>query len=342
MQYVILMCSERSGSNLITRMMDAHPAVCGPTPAHLVRVVAENLPRWGDLTSPGHWSAFLSDVEDLLATKLGTWRTSWSSSDLAAAAPDHDPATLVRTVLETEARACGASTLFLKENHSWRYLTFLERAFPDARFVGLVRDPRDMALSWKRSPILRGGVVRASGIWRDDQDGLARTRSWLGPERMTVARYEDLVANPDAVLESICSFLGITPARAMLDFHERTSNTDAAGRTDDWKNLSRPVMSTNYGKWRNGLTTDEIACVERTCDHLMQAFGYEATSDDPRSAPELQSDLSPLERWEKSEYMDVPEAERTVRAARSAVLRRIGVRPWTAPLAAPVRVPEEA
>ena len=58
----MLMCSERSGSNLITRMMGAHPDVCSPAPSHLIRILAENRCRYGDLQVDSHWDRLLNDA----------------------------------------------------------------------------------------------------------------------------------------------------------------------------------------------------------------------------------------------------------------------------------------
>ena len=40
------------------------------------------------------------------------------------------------------------------------------------RFIFLTRDPRDMALSWKKTPNFRGGVLRATSLWINNQKGL--------------------------------------------------------------------------------------------------------------------------------------------------------------------------
>lgn len=317
------MCSERSGSNLITRMMDAHPSVCGPTPSHLVRVVAEHVHRYGDLRDDASWRRLLDDAVDLLDTKLGRWATSWDADSLADAVCVRDAAVLARCVLENEARAHDASTLFLKENHSYRYLPFLERAFPGARFVAMVRDPRDMALSWKRSPILRGDVVRAAGIWRDDQQGLLRARAWLGDDRMHVLRYEDLVSDAQGEIDRLCAYLDLEPDAAMLTFHDSDANDAAAARTDDWKNLASPLMTTNFDKWRRGLDADEIAYVDSVCGDLMPTFGYDPETRDAGGTAELLERLAPRERHEKPAYADVPASERALRRARTDVLARI-------------------
>ena len=114
-EFTFLMCSERSGSNLISRMFDAHPEVCAPTPAHLVRVLGENRHRYGDPSADAEWRRLLDDTADLLATTVGPWRTTWTVEALDLAADGRDLPGLLRGVLRAEARAAGKTHLFLKE-----------------------------------------------------------------------------------------------------------------------------------------------------------------------------------------------------------------------------------
>ncbi len=331
MKAIFLMCSERSGSNLITRMFDAHPDCCGPSPSHLVRILAENRFRYGDLNDDRNWLMLLQDARDILATKLGSWREEWTTDRLDAACRERSLAVLVRTVLTAEARAAGKEHLFIKENHLYRYLPFVRRAFADLKILAMVRDPRDMALSWKRSPILRGDVVRAARIWYEDQMNLLRTMGDNGPgSGIYLLRYEDLIQDPAAWLTAACRFAGLDFDPAMTEFHRRGASARDADRTDDWKNLGRPVLNRNHRKWVTGLTGAEAAYVEAVCAEPMTALGYAPELDDPRPVRELEAVLLPLERHDKPGWADVPAAEKKLRNARAEVLRRITGRPAAA------------
>ncbi len=333
-EFTFLMCSERSGSNLITRMFDAHPRCCGPTPTHLVRLLAENRGRYGDLADDAEWRRLLTDTADILATKTGVWATAWTPAELAALPCERNLGALLRHVFRAEARANGKRRLFIKENHLYRYLPFLQNAFADLKIVAMVRDPRDMALSWKNSPILRGDVVRAARIWRDDQDQLVRVLGYLGQgDGIHVLSYEDLVSEPETQLARACQFMELGFDPAMVQHHRQIDTSEASVLTDDWKNIARPVMRNNFAKWRSGLSATEVAYVEKTCAESMAVFGYDLESDDPRTLEELEHVLLPGERHEKPGWADVPAAEKAVRAERVAVVRRIMATPWVPRLA---------
>ncbi len=265
MHTVFLICSERSGSNLITRMVDNHPQFCGPSPTHLIRLLVQHRLAYGDLRVAENWDDLCADAADVLATGLGEWRTQPTALELLDVRPRTLPA-LLRHVFEGEARACGKERLFIKENHAARLLPFLLTAWPDAQFVYLVRDPRDMALSWKNSAIHRGDVVRAARVWQQDQaEGIAALAQLQDSQRLHRLSYEDLVVVPELELLRLCRFLNVRFCPAMLEFHQAPATVANARQTAAWENLAKPVIAGNARKWQEGLDNTEIALVEAVC-----------------------------------------------------------------------------
>lgn len=325
--FVFLLCSERSGSNLITRILGSHPRVCSPSPAHLVRLLCENRMRYGDLGVDRNWHALIDDTVALFETKLGTWRTQLRVDEMRSQAPQRSLGALLRHVFSREAAACGKGVLFIKENHLYRYLPFLLTAFPDLRIIYQVRDPRDMALSWKRSAALRGCVHRAARTWKTDQEnGIAALGQLEEANKILCLKYEDLVADPSSLLPSVCEFVGVDADPAMLDYHKAEDTRQDARRTADWKNIASPVIRDNFGKFRDGLSRDEIAFIERTCATEMAFFGYRSEMDNGTD-PDLEARIKALESWDKPAYADVGQDERRIRAQRAQVIERIRARP---------------
>lgn len=330
MTFTFMMCSERSGSNLLTRLMDAHPEVCGPTPVHLLRSLSDHRHRFGDLSEEANWQAFVQAAVDLFDTKLGSWSSSWTVESLHAACSERSLVALFRTVYEAEASARGKSRVFVKTNHLHRYLSIVLKAFPNARIVHQVRDPRDQALSWKRARELRGDVVRASRVWSNDQIQAMKVQLQLeGTGVLHWHRYEDLVDEPERVLRSICGHIGIDYTPAMLGFHKQAEAKDHAASTASWKNVSRPLMKGNHGKYRGVLSDDEVRLIEWRGQEPMVFFGYppDAPVVDDDQAQQILGRLTPLERHDKAGYQEVSQQERDTRSARGHVLQSMAARP---------------
>ena len=70
MRIDFLICSERSGSNLITRLINAHSQICAPSTTHLFRVLGENIAGYGLLRDDTCWRELVDDAAALLPTTL--------------------------------------------------------------------------------------------------------------------------------------------------------------------------------------------------------------------------------------------------------------------------------
>ena len=100
-------------------------------------------------------------------------------------------------------------------------MPLIQKALPEARFIHVIRDGRDVALS-----VLDRTV-------RDDVDAAEVARRWRRKierahedrpklDHYLEVRYEDLVADPRPALERICEFIELPFDEAMLDYHERS------------------------------------------------------------------------------------------------------------------------
>jgi len=279
MDFHFLIASERSGSNLITKMLDAHPDVCGPSPLHILRMLGMDHYRYGNLKDPAVWTQFLDDMHVLLSSEFATWATSFTREELDGMAEVGDLPALVRAVFTKEAEANGKKAVFIKELWAYRYLPFLEWCFPGAKYVYLVRDPRDMALSWRKNDTHPGGLVAGARQWLKDQSQtLPNFGSLLNAGRGVMVRYEDLVSNSEKELTRICELLDIPYHADMLKFHESDLTKQNAEKNPLWENLAKEVMSDNFGKFKKTLNAKEIAIIERICWNVLQYFGYQPFS----------------------------------------------------------------
>ncbi len=303
MATVFLLCSELSGSNLITRMVDNHPQYCTPSPAHLIRLLAPYEAAYGDLTRDDPWRRLCADTADILATTLSPWRTTPTAAELQARVPDRTLPALLRHVFADEVAAHGKSELFVAESRLWRDLPYLLTVWPDARAIVLVRDPRDVALAWKRSPVHRGDVVRAARVWQQDQAaGLSVVGHLRDGRHGLLLTYEDLAIVPELEMIRLCRFLGVAYDPAQL---------------------RGPDAGDTVGEFRAGLSPSEVALVERICAQEMEQLDYVPETADRRSLTELEARLLPRERHDKPEYRLLPAKERAARARRELLIRRL-------------------
>ncbi len=324
-EFVFLVCSERSGSNFITSLMNGHKDICGPPPTHLFRLFGTNMERYGNLAESGNWQQLLADVSAAFDAILGVWNTSVSQEELAAKVTRRSGAALLRYIYEKEAGLDGASHIFVKENHTYSFAPFLMAHFPACRFLLSVRDPRDVALSWKKTPTIPGGVKEAVDTWISDQSGALSLFGQLsGTKRCKLVRYEDILSNTETTLTDILQWMGLDFSEGILDFHLDSRTQQNASRIAAWDNLGAGVLRSNHAKYLKGLSRDEIYYIELRCRALMDVFGY--APSDPRSTVDekgIEGEIKELEAsFAQCEYVLDPREE-AIRQKRLATIERV-------------------
>jgi hypothetical protein len=135
----------------------------------------------------------------------------------------------------------------------------LSRIWPDARYIHLVRDPRDVARSvvnmgWA------GNVWRGVGRWLDAERVWDSVRANLDPSMYCDVRYEELVLEPERTLKTVCDFLGVSFSSEMLYYPGQTTY--------------QPPDAKLVEQWRRKQTRKEISLVEAQAADLMTARGY--------------------------------------------------------------------
>jgi hypothetical protein len=271
----VIVGSPRSGTTLLRVMLDGHPRLAVTDESHFVVGLA---PRWWT-RSPG------PALDAVLAhPRVARWDVDLDA--LAAAARRRPHGTFpeaVRAIFEAYAEVRGKPRWGDKTPGYVTHLPFLADLLPDAQFVHVLRDGRQVAASlaqWDWGPPT---AVSGAWWWSHKVRVGRRSGSALGVDRYHELRLEDLIDDPAGVLGALCRFLGEDYDDAMLDYPAR-SVASGAGRPDQEVHLTRPPTA-GLRDWRAGLTRRQQAAVEEVCRRQLAAAGYEPPAARPASWP---------------------------------------------------------
>ena len=155
------------------------------------------------------------------------------------------------------------------------HIELLADVFPEARFIHLIRDGRDVALSYLDTDFGASSLPEAAVQWRRFVRKGRRSGARVGAHRYQEVRYEDLVADPDTVLRSLCEFIDLPFDPSMLRYHERagvilrnTSHRAHHGR------IALPPTS-GLRDWRRDMDPRDTALFEALAGDLLEELGYE-------------------------------------------------------------------
>lgn len=265
--------SPRSGTTLIAEVLDAHPAVAIGPETHYYNVFAHDCDREDCLGHPDKRREFLQMVLSSAAAQQMALPDDLEERVLDAIdenAPSHRD--VLGTILSGYARARGAERWGEKTPRHLEWVPRIVEDFPNARVLCIVRDPRDVALSREKTPW-------ESSIWRSAKDWMRHARmadenADRFPDSFTEVRYEDLLADPEAVVERLCEFVDLSFDPSMLSFHEGSSRTFEM-EAEPWKKkASEPIDPSNREKWRDQMGAADRWIVEQVAGEGMATRGY--------------------------------------------------------------------
>ena len=326
MIFNFLLCSERSGSNFMVKLLNAHPKICGPSPNHLIRVIALNEKKYGNLDNLKNWNTLVDDVLFYIEAQMAEWKTNVTVEEILQKCPVGDLVSLIRFIFEKEANSHNKNELFIKENQVYNYIEWIHKRFQNSNFIYLVRDVRDVALSWKKSPNHPGAIKKAIEVWKEDQIKFLKHYNKLNKlGRGILIKYENLISNPESELKKICEHIGIDYNNKMLTFYKDKLTIKNAIKIENWNNLSKPVIKNNYNKFKDELNDWEIQYIEYHCSELMQLFDYEFELKPISSLnKKLCEKIEKQENlYNKHNHQEISKKEQEVRNKRQLAIKQI-------------------
>ena len=265
-------------------MLDSHPEIAVPPECHFLQRVLQIDLTDRDWVAQAHKEMTCDRRWNDYGIDAGAFR-----SILEAARP-HDIGDALETFYLTYAARRGKPAWGDKSPGTLLMMPEIARAIPRARFVHIIRDGRDVAVS------LRGrwwvaGLSHAELIadWAAQIRG-ARTQASGGFPYLEVL-YEDLVAQPAATLRIVCAFIGFPFDDALLDYH-----LHAAERIDELRDVTlddtrvlrredriakhsqtlHPPSTERIGRWKTEMDAGDLRLCESAAGPLLRELGYQS------------------------------------------------------------------
>lgn len=269
---VFIVGMPRSGTTLLSTMLDAHPQFAISPETHFyTRCRSDDSQVQDTVEDVWHRLRQQPGIQDMdLNTEEmeGMWerlnqRNSAEPADLLWAL-------CVTYVERSSAQAWGEKT----PDHLDHVPTILEE-FPEAVVLGIVRDPRDICLSLRGMPWNRASLPESARKWRRYTRLIGQYKHDY-PNHFRQVRYEDLLSDPKSVMRDVLEWLNASFNPAVLSFHEQESGLVDSNR-EPWKQKAQaPLDPKNREKWRTRMGPAEQWVVQRIVGRQLEDQGYPA------------------------------------------------------------------
>jgi LPS sulfotransferase NodH len=272
---VFVMGCHRSGTNLLydTLLSAGGFAVYrGYLPIYKILI-----PRFGSLENPRN----REKIVDVWMRSKGFARAGVEAGPLSSKLLEcRNGGDFMRIVMDQVAQSQGAQRWAVYDPDNVLHMARIKRDIPDALFIHIVRDGRDVALSlmkmgefrpfpWSRAS---RGLLETALYW----DWMVHKGRQYGrqiPDDYIELHYEDLVTEPRPTLARLGDFLDHD-----LDYDRiqeaglgRLRETNSSFRSDG-KEKQNPV-----NRWKQGLSQPQVAALEAVIGSTLQEFDYPLT-----------------------------------------------------------------
>jgi len=243
---VFIVSPVRSGSTFLRLMLNSHPAINNPGECDFLFDRLDDSGKYPDKES---YINFL-DSNSIFQSKNLEIDKNLNFDDLIYSFVNQ---------LDQEG-----SVLSVNIHRHFHRIPFL---FPQAKYIHLLRDPRDVA----RSAIGMGWVghvYQGVDIWIEAEKSWDKLKKQIQPIQWLEIKYEDILNDVEGGLTNICNFLGLEYSEEMLNYAENSS-------------YSLPDKSLSY-QWKRKYTQRELELVEGKLGDLLTSRGYELSGVKPQ------------------------------------------------------------
>lgn len=285
----IVVGSPRSGTTLLRFMLDSHPELAVPPETGFLKLGLK-IRGTGDKLRENFFRAIVNYPKNA---------PSWPDFEITeeafrAALAQITPFTVAegfRAFYRMYAARFGKPRWGDKTPHYCFELDTIRRVLPEARFIHIIRDGRDAALSLRGMWFSPGWRIETqASYWL--KSVLAARRAGLGRPDYVEVRYENLVLDPRETLHRVCANIDLPFDEAMLSYYKRTPARllEHKGRTlpDGTPLVTReqrlrqqslttsPPDPARVFVWKRAMSAEEVRRFRRVAGRLLTELGYEA------------------------------------------------------------------
>ena len=276
-------------------MLDAHPDLALPSETHFIPELAEvcedrsiTTDRVMELlTAHRRWGDFSIDADELHA-RIRTLDT------LSAAE-------ITRTFFALYGEKQGATRWGDKTPGYIKKMRLIQDEIPEARFIHLIRDGRDVALSVLRMNFGPQTIEAAAERWKERITRGRAQAPWLG--HYMEVKFEDLVLDTEGELRRMCEFIELDFHPDMLGYHETAEERlkekaralprkhgeaqSAEARLQSHAKTFEPPNPDLIGRWRDKMDPADRESYEQIAGDLLEELGYETEYGQPTDGADV-------------------------------------------------------
>ena len=251
---LFILGAPRSGTTFLASVL-SDSKYGTPIETHFITKYYKSLRKYGDLSSLSNFRQLIKQI--LRERPIQQWGLTLNIDRFfLELSPDYSYSHIVDALLSRYRLGNPGASWGDKTPHYLEDVEILPKLFPNAKFIYIVRDGRDVALSLLKKPWGPNNIVSCAEYWtllnsRDDElDKIGQEGS------LFFLHYEKLLEDPVGTTRDIYGFLGEELPESRVSFIQKYTKT------------------TNKEKWKSEMTANQIRRFEAVAGNKLKALGY--------------------------------------------------------------------
>jgi len=272
--------TQRSGSNLLRVMLNQLHGVYAPHPPHILKTFTPILEFYGDLREDQNFYTIVEDICEFVDINPVPWiNRHMDPGTVIKYTKERTLFSIYRKIYEINALANQAGYWFNKSMYNVFYLDLFEKHQFKPFLIHLVRDGRDVSLSFKRAIVGHKHIFHLASQWKKEQELSNYYINKYKTSKGIQIKYEDLLTQPESEIKKICRLIGMEYSNNILKYYESQDSKQTADSGEMWQNLSKPLLKHNFDKYKKGLDAKEIDIFEKVAGNTLMKYGYTLEND---------------------------------------------------------------
>jgi len=287
-EMVFVIGCPRSGTYLLTTLLSEFTDISFPVETHFIPLFEPFLPLWGDLALKRNRQRLLKCIYDFLEiwtvrSEKGRPVDKIREFSLLSTIPEKNTiakransySEIVNLLFQIYSqkhgkKQWGDKSVYFNEIPTEK----LYKVVPNCKIIHIVRDGRDVCLSWMDTWFGPRSFSEAAKNWVDH---VRNKRMWgeVHPDKYLEIKYEELLENTKQTLENVCQFLHLTLASNAENYEPKSELASILSSGGHHKLLSSPIDPNNKNKWKSSLSTSQLELFEYIGGKTLQSCEYE-------------------------------------------------------------------
>jgi hypothetical protein len=257
---IFILGAPRSGTTFLASLLE-NTEYGAPFETHFITKYYKQLSNYGDINEYEKFQILLTDILNERAVRQ--WNLNLDSKKIfKELGVNFTYAQLVNKICLIASHKKGYELWGDKTPNYLEDIDVLYELFPDSKYIYIIRDGRDVALSLLEKDWGPNNVYYCAKYWASLNQDHIYLKSMSSSNNLYQLKYEDLLDNVEEYVKEIYSFLN-------LKYDE-----DVISR------LAGTVKSRNYNKWKRYMTSRQIKTFDRVASGTLRRFGYEVSTEE--------------------------------------------------------------